>query len=279
MPEGPELKHSRDRLKEILVGQKLLDAWPTKSGRYKNTSPEGMERLNFPLEVKSIDTKGKFMWWTLSSESSIFYMWCTYGMSGQWTLRSDKHAAFVFQFNRSGSKITRDYQHVYFVDPRHFGTIKFIYNDEQHKKKLSTLGPDILSDVPMTAEVFAQRILSKPNRVISEILMDQSCVSGVGNYLRAEALWVSSVSPWRKPIEMSSQEICSLHENLLEIAKNSYESGGATIHTYKNVDSSKGSFVDRFAVYGRKFDLEGNEVKREVDAGGRTIHWSPNRQK
>ena len=278
MPEGPELRSSRDKIRSLIENKQIIDAWPTKSGRYKDSPPQGMEKLTFPCKVVGVETKGKFMWWTLSHQSHVIYMWCTYGMSGQWTPRSDKHAAFIFQFNSSGSKIIRDYQHIYFVDTRHFGTIKFIDNEDLHLEKLNSLGPDILSDVPMTAEIFAQRILGKPSHPISEILMDQSCISGVGNYIRAEALWMSGISPWKTPLEMKSEEIVRLYDSLHSIAKNSYESGGATIHTYTGVDGSRGSFSERFAVYGRKIDAEGKEVKREIDSGGRTIHWSPARQ-
>jgi len=238
-----------------------------------------VKEANSPLSIESVDVKGKFMWWTLKNATKTWYLWCTYGMSGQWTSSHNKHAAFILQYNDSGIKITRDWQTLYFVDPRHFGTIKFVSDPKVHQKKLTSLGPDVLDDTPMSAELFAQRILTKPNRVICETLMDQSCVSGVGNYMRAEALWLSGISPWRKPIDLSSQEICGLHRSVLEVARASYTTGGATIHTYKGVDGGEGSYTDRFVVYSRKIDEDGNEVKREVDGGGRTIHWSPARQK
>lgn len=276
------MRSSRDNLRKLLQGKKIIDLWPTTTGRYKSKPIEGLQQVKeetHPLTIESIDVKGKFMWWTLKNEKTTWYLWCTYGMSGQWTPVHDKHAAFILQYNDSGVKITRDWQTLYFVDPRHFGTIKFVSDPKVHQKKLASLGPDVLSDTPMTPELFAERLLSKPNRVISEALMDQSCISGVGNYMRAEALWLSGISPWRKPIDMSSQEIYELHRYVLEVARASYTTGGATIHTYKSVNGSKGSYVDRFVVYGRKIDEDGNEVRRDADSGGRTIHWSPARQK
>lgn len=281
MPEGPELRSSRDKLRNLLLNKKIVDLWPTTTGRYKSKLPEGLQLVkeaSSPLTIDSIDVKGKFMWWTLKNANKTVYMWSTYGMSGQWTTRHDKHAAFIIQYNDSGIKITRDWQTLYFVDPRHFGTIKFVDDPKIHQKKLDSLGPDVLSDPPMTVEIFAKRLLIKPSRVISETLMDQTCISGVGNYMRAEALWLSRISPWRKSMDLKSEEIYKLYESLHSVAGNSYKSGGATIHTYVGVEGVKGSFSERFAVYGRKIDAEGKEVKREIDSGGRTIHWSPARQ-
>lgn len=281
MPEGPELRSSRDNLRNILLGRKIVDLWPTTTGRYKSKPPEGLQlvkEVESPLTIESIDVKGKFMWWTLKNHNKTVYMWSTYGMSGQWTPVHDKHAAFIIQYNDSGIKITRDWQTLYFVDPRHFGTIKFVDDPKAHQKKLDSLGPDVLSDPPMTPELFAKSVLKKPNRVISEALMDQSTLSGVGNYMRAEALWLAKVNPWKRVVELTSEQLLALYESTLSVAKNSYESGGATIHTYKGVEGTEGTYSSRFVVYGRLVDADGNEVVREEGPGGRTVHWSPVRQ-
>jgi len=281
MPEGPELKHSRDLLRNCLLGKKIIDMWPTELGRYKSKPPEGLQQikdLNSSLTIDSIDVKGKFMWWTLKSTTKTWFLWCTYGMSGQWTPIHDKHIAFIVQYNSSGQKLTRDWETMYFVDPRHFGTIKFVDDVAIHKKKLNSLGPDVLSNPPMTLELFAERLLGKPNRIISEALMDQSCVSGVGNYMRAEALWLAKVNPWSKVVDLTSEKLLALYESVHSVASNSYESGGATIHTYKGVEGEQGTYSSRFVVYGRTIDADGNPVLREEGPGGRTIHWSPLRQ-
>jgi DNA-formamidopyrimidine glycosylase len=281
MPEGAELRSSRDDLRKLLQGKKIIDLWPTTTGRYKSKPIEGLQQFKeetHPLTIESIDVKGKFMWWTLKNEKTTWYLWCTYGMSGQWTPVHDKHTAFILQYNDSGIKITRDWQTLYFVDPRHFGTIKFISDPKVHQKKLASLGPDVLSDTPMTPELFAERLLGKPNRVISEALMDQSTLSGVGNYMRAEALWLAKVNPWKPVVELTSQQLLDLYESTLSVARNSYESGGATIHTYKGVAGEEGTYSSRFVVYGRQHDADGNEVLREQDSNGRTVHWSPIRQ-
>ena len=61
--------------------------------------------------------------------------------------------------------------------------------------------------------------------------------------------------------------------------KESYESGGATIKTYKNFNGENGDYARRFMVYNQKTDPEGNEVVRELTADQRTTHWCPAVQK
>jgi len=272
MPEGPELKRSRDEIRDILLGKKIHHMSPTGDGRYRSVPPVGYREAFelLPLEVEGVDTKGKFMWWTLRSGGRRVYMWCTYGMSGQWSPRHKKHTAFI---------VEHDAGRLHFVDPRRFGTLKFVEDERDHTAKLRSLGPDVLGDPPVALELFAERLLLKPSRNIAETLMDQTCISGVGNYLRAEILWTSRVSPWRQVADLTAEEVVRIHDASLSICRASYESGGSTLYTYEGVDGEPGGYGSRFAVYGRSTDAEGGEVERRTDGDGRTVHWSPSRQK
>jgi formamidopyrimidine-DNA glycosylase len=273
MPEGPELATSRDQLRKYLVGKTLGDVLIV-GGRFEKTPPEGLdeilgENILKPMRIDAVDTKGKFMWWTIGP----WKMWCTYGMSGQWSTRRGPHTAATVTYEDSyGSQYS-----LHFNDQRRFGTIKFVKDDGKHKKKLASLGPDVLGN-ELTPEVFAKNLLVKPARPICEALMDQSCVSGVGNYIRAEAMWLARVNPWLPASELSSKQFVDLFEAATSVSKNSYSSGGATIHTYESPEGKGGEYSSRFVVYGRKTDADGNTVLNEKDSNGRTVHWSPNRQ-
>ena len=266
MPEGPELRHSRDILREIARGKNVIDLHAASTGRYKSKDPEGLDSIkqDLPLEVVDIDVKGKFMWWTFKSATRHWRMWVTYGMSGQWATEEDTHTAFVVDL---GDK------KLFFIDPRHFGTIKFTNDESAHSKKLSTLGPDMLDDTPVTPELFAEKILLKPNKTIAEILMDQSCVSGVGNYIKSECLYRSGISPHRKAIDLESQEILKLWSETISTCRESYVDHGATLRTYKNVDGSSGDAQFRFRIYSKKSCELGHPSIREETLDGRTSWW------
>lgn len=281
MPEGPELRHSRDVLRNIALEKSVTRLLPATTGRYRQNPPKGLIEVqkDLPLRVKAIDVKGKFMWWTLIKNDKTWYMWSTYGMSGQWSRSAGKHVAFIMEFNSSGVLVTRDQQKLFFNDQRRFGTIKFICDQKEHDKKLRSLGPDILEDPPMPPELFAERILLKHNRTISEALMDQSCISGIGNYLKAEVLYRARVSPHRAVTDLTSEEIQELWAESIVSCRESYTDRGASIRTYKTVDDEKGTAQFYFRVYNLKHCPEGHPVTREETRDGRTSWWCPDCQK
>ena len=103
--------------------------------------------------------------------------------------------------------------------------------------------------------------------------MDQSTVAGVGNYIKAEVLYRTGVSPWRPVTELTSTEYESLCKNVLDVAKESYHSQGATISTYRTVDGEKGTTQFDFQVYSRSKCPKGHDVLRQQTPEGRTSHW------
>lgn len=282
MPESPELAVSRDRLKKIIEGKHLLEVSPGLVGRYTKKPPEGteiiLEALKLgPVKIEEIGTHGKFMWWHLTdSQGNDLYSHVTYGMSAQWGTSPSKHTAYVVKYGTSN--ITRDSQMIFFNDMRHFGTIKFVRGGAQHRKKLGTLGPCILGG-QLTPEIFAEKMLGKPTRTIAEALMDQSAVAGVGNYLKAEALYRAGISPWRNVTEITANEYVSLCESVLDCASESYRSQGASIKTYRNVDGTKGTTQFDFLVYSRKECPTGHTILREETPECRTSHWCPGCQR
>jgi DNA-formamidopyrimidine glycosylase len=281
IPEGPELRHSRDQLRQLLVGKSIVRLLPTSVGRYRKQSPIGLIEINrdLPLVVESIDVKGKFMWWTLRGNRSVWYLWSTYGMSGQWSTNPSNHSSFIVEYNDADQFVTKDQQKLFFNDQRRFGTIKFVSEIELHKKKLASLGPDVLEDPPLSPEIYAERILLKPNRTISEALMDQSCLSGVGNYLKAEILYRSGVSPHRGVVDLSAEEIIELWAETISASRESYLDRGASIRTYKTVDDQKGKAQFFFRIYGLKECPLGHAVIREETKDGRTSWWCDHCQK
>jgi DNA-formamidopyrimidine glycosylase len=233
--------------------------------RFGKKIPNGYDRAVhlLPAKVISVDTKGKFMWWTFKSGEDTWRMWCTYGMSAQWSRTPTKHTAATISFEGSS---------IHFNDPRHFGTLKFVYDDEEHKKKLATLGPDVL-EPGLSADLFAQKVLNKPARTIAEALMDQKTISGCGNYMKSECLFRGGISPWRPVTDISSEEYVKLHRHVCDVAAESYSSQGASIKTYRTVDNEKGTTQFNFQIYSRKTCTVGHSVLREETPDGRTSWW------
>lgn len=278
MPEGPELSKSRDILNDRLVNRRIFDVGVL-GGRYQKAPPHGMLDFQRSLVnncdtgvIRSVNVKGKFMYWALTGD---WYLWCTYGMSGAWQLERGKHAAVAVWHRSTRVGVMEDcIPAMYFNDPRHFGTLKFVKGKEALDRKLATLGPDMLNDPPSTIE-FGARLNRRIDRTIAEALMDQSVVSGVGNYVKAEALYAAKLSPHRTVRSLTGPDREVLRTAIIDVMKASYELGGATISTYQNVDGSSGRMGLQFKVYDQKIDPFGDPVAKEITLDKRTTHWCP----
>lgn len=171
MPEGPEVRRSTDILAKKLVGKNLANAFLGKHGRYTLTPPDGFKEFLGEIagrgtpKITAVDCKGKFMWWQLEfqrnhpgpdHDDDYWYLWITYGMSGQWNDSESPYTAFGIYYGHvfDGNNNFVQPPGLYFNDIRHFGTLKFVNSVKAHNKKLASLGPDVLSDPP-TWQVFA----------------------------------------------------------------------------------------------------------------------------
>jgi DNA-formamidopyrimidine glycosylase len=196
-------------------------------------------------------------------------------MSGQWSPGAGKHPSFGFYFSENPPNIEGT---MHFNDPRHFGTIKFTNSKREVEKKLQELGWDPLS-MPLDKNLkWITFQLSKSSKSIAEALMDQGLFSGVGNYIRAEALYACKLSPWRKANQLTSDEIKTLCQAIVDVMQESYQHQGATIHTYKTVYGEEGKYATLFKVYGQAKDPLGNKIIKQQTPDKRTIHWCPDIQ-
>ena len=144
--------------------------------------------------------------------------------------------------------------------------------------KLESLGPDLLAQ-NVENKKFISQLRKKNSSNITKVLMDQSVVAGVGNYIKSEALWLARISPHRKVEELSDSDLSVLNKAVQTVMKESFVSGGATVKSYKDFFGETGDYSSRFMVYNQKVDLDGNEVKKEKTPDGRTTHWVPNVQR
>ena len=275
MPEGPEVKLSADLIRPLVKGKKIKGAYSTANSRYGDSrgggdklGPEYNRFMDGWATVEDVYVHGKFMYWTMTDGWTLM---CTFGMTGQWSPKKGKHPCFEIEFE--------DGTWIYFNDPRHFGTIRITWNLQLVMDKLNELGWDPLKEPLEDHLPTIKTYLKKSAKPISQILMDQGIFSGVGNYIRAEALYLSQISPWRQGNLMSEKEIDTLCQSLITVMTESYQHQGATIQTYKTAYGEEGRYSSLFKVYGQKKDPLGNQIIKEATPEGRTIHWCPTIQK
>jgi formamidopyrimidine-DNA glycosylase len=302
MPEVTEVRKYADFIKKKLKNQTLTKVNILK-GRYKKHKPfENYAQLtkNLPLKILDIKTKGKFMYFILEKG---FYLFCTLGLRGGWVyLKDSKSVNYIFpdlvdylgDFEiEKYKKVALNHLNVefittngilYFFDHLSFGTLKVAYKKEDLDKKLASLAPDIM-DTETTLQVFKDQIL-KPknlNKPIGIVLMDQKIISGIGNYLRADILWLSKISPFRKVKDLTDSELEVIYNNSRLLTWGDYDREYAIKHhLIKRTDKIPKDYKREFFVYFQDEDIYGNPViKKELYEGSqkRTIYWVKNVQK
>lgn len=196
--------------------------------------------------------------------------------STEWFEKALDHLNVEFELD-NGNKM-------YFYDQLSFGTLKVILDKKELEKKLKELGPDIM-DKDTTFEIFKQQICKSVNKdkKIGNVIVNQKVLSGIGNYLRADALWMSNISPFRKVSEMTDKELEILYKSARALMWGDYNYEEAKKNGYINKDFKIPHDYNReFFVYRQETDLEGNKVVKEELYEGtqkRFIYWIPSKQK
>ena len=267
MPEGPEVTIISENLNQILKNSQIVEILLSNTGRYREKAPDNFIffQENLPLKIKNVSNKGKLIYFQFEKNISMVN---TLGMSGIWRRTNMKHMVLEFKFLKNGEK-----KSLFFIDQRHFGTVKFFKNQAELNSKLSTIGPDMLNDKDMKFDKFLQRMRSKNKWNITKALMDQKVISGVGNYLKSEALYHSKTSPFKKVEELSDEEMKNLYKSIRLKIVSSYNTGGVSVRHFTDVDDKMGQYQFKFEVYGRKRDPFGNKVICVTTPDGRTTHY------
>lgn len=268
MPEGPEVRRMGHDLSEKISGA-VLERVSILSGRYTKNPPEGWEsaRERLPIKVVGVGVHGKFLYILTDKGINI---WSTLGMTGCWSDTRTKHSRIEFSMGLGNT--------IFFNDQRNFGTIKFVYGGHALRQKLQKMGPDMFSDAT-TSRVFIEGLRKKDDWNITKVLMNQSIVAGIGNYIKAESLWLSGISPLRSVSDITDPDLAILYQAIRDIMMTSYDHRGATFLTHKNFSGEPGDYSSRFLCYNRKMDAEGHRVIKTSTPDGRMTHWAPDKQK
>lgn len=285
MPEGPEVLVIQEGLTNLLTGKVITAIEFNSKSRYNSKTPDGYVKFSSDLsqianlKVTGVYSKGKFIWWVFSNG---WHMWQTLGLSGGWFHHKKANSGMELQYvdEKDGKPQT-----LYYDDQRRFGTLKFIQPADakfETDAKLKTLGPNILGVAgEFTLDIFKAR-MSKSTlclKHVGSVIADQKVLSGVGNYLRAEALYRAKINPFRLVNTLTPTELSALYHAITWTAHESYKAGGASIQHYSDIDDVKGRYEYQMQVYGRKKTPDGLEVKAEKLIGDtQTIYYCPKLQ-
>lgn len=236
--------------------------------------------------VKEWKCKGKFQYFSLGDgERSV---WITLGMSGKFEFAEPsssgdystvgRHGRVRFDFVEEGGAEGGDIKALIFDDARNFGTVKCVFDGDELEGKLKRIGPDILADgsEELTSDKFisvVSKLRTNPN--VCKFLMNQSRISGVGNYILAEGLYKAKVDPWCNVKDLPEDTLRVLISGIKETARESLKAQGMTREkggSFRSIDGKRGKFEFELMVYGKEVCPRGERVERIVEGPhGRAI--------
>jgi len=306
MPEINEIRKYADFIKDKIKKNKILEI-NILNGRYKTHGP--FQKYNdikkeLPLKLLDVKTKGKLLYFVFENN---FYIFSTLGLYGGWCYL--KEGSSKYNFSKTEEEwlyfdnlkendsyyIKNALKHLnvefrtskgslYYYDVLSFGSLKVIEGEEELNKKLKTIGPDIMES-DTTLEIFKNQILKTRNlnKEIGIVIMNQKIISGIGNYLRADILYMSKICPFRKVNKLTDKELESIYKNAKVLTWGDYDIKMAKKLKIICKETKLPRDYDRmFFVYSYDQDIHGNKiVKKELYEGSqkRFIYYVPSIQK
>nr|QBK85530.1 MAG: formamidopyrimidine-DNA glycosylase [Marseillevirus LCMAC101] len=274
MPESPEVKLFAKRLNASFATQQLLRITIVR-GPYKDNEKEKYKHFREQAEsfqphvIKRVKNKGKWLYFKLDGPEYAA-LGVHHGMEGSWCNDPDNKHIILELKMKCDQKITK----IYFQDSRRFGTFTLLTKEEL-QKELKKLGPDIFK---MTLEEFDKSLKVKriQKHRLCEALMDQSVISGIGNYLRADIMYLAKLDPKIEVFDLDESDKQRLYNAIRKVSRSSYGSGSTTVGYYESAIHNGGY---EFLVYQKAICPKGKKIQTFKDKNGRTVHYVPLKEK
>ena len=272
MPELPEVEITRRHLDRAMAGRRLVSVSVShpRTARH-NASPEEVVARLTGRRVLSVGRHGKFLVAPLDDGHQLV---AHLGMSGRFsvddpTAEIEPHTHF--------RAVLDDATEVRFVDPRTFGFVSVVDEDELDSSSLSRLGPDAWANPP-TAQGLAEA-LSGRTAPIKALLLDQRPIAGLGNIYADEALYRAGIHPLTPGGALGTQRLGRLVSAIAAVLGQAITNGGTTLDdlAYLLPDGRAGENMSRLEVYGRTGQpcrRCATEVERVV-IRSRSSHYCP----
>jgi formamidopyrimidine-DNA glycosylase len=269
VPELPEVEtQCQDLARMGIPGSRICDAsvfWERTLG--------GVSVERFRTEVKNCEItriyrRGKYLCLELSNN---LHLLVHLRMSGSLRLRekgkpADKHDRVIIHLNSTD---------LVFHDPRKFGRV-FLTSKPQ--EILGRLGFEPL-DQQLTPKKF-HTLLTTRKRILKPLLLDQSCIAGLGNIYVDESLFAAQLHPLRRSDTLTYNETKSLLTSIRRVLKNAIENRGTSLgkgESNFSSDDRYGLNATTLQVFQRagKACPRCGEIIERIIVGQRATHFCP----
>ncbi len=275
MPELPEVEHVARQLRRLLIGRTISDVrvnWP------RTIAHPDAQTFCATLpgaRVLDIDRRAKYLLILLNGEQVLLVhrrmtgnllLFPAVSDDVSWEEVADPYCRAVFLLD--------DGRRLVFSDPRKFGRIA-LYPNGELATALKGLGLEPLSEA-FTPEALAA-LLAGRSRQMKPLLLDQTCIAGIGNIYADEALFLAGIHPLRRAETLAPEEIVRLHAAIREVLELGIEHGGTTFGRYQDIWGEAGQNRAHLAVYQRAGEpcLRCGTTLVRIVVAQRSAHFCP----
>ncbi|TKW56772.1 Formamidopyrimidine-DNA glycosylase [Colletotrichum tanaceti] len=294
MPEIAEVARCVHFLRRHLLGKKIAKvSAPDDANVFGKvgTSGPAFEKAVKGRKVVSVGSQGKYFWMTFDKPPhAVMHL----GMTGWIHIKGDKTAYTNYYKKMKDGEAevwppkywkfqleTDEEPHVAaaFTDPRRFGRIRLVDcpgADIRNHSPLKENGPDPVVDVDVFTEAYFCDKMRSRHVPVKALLLDQSHISGIGNWVADEVLYQSRLHPEQYCDTFGEAESRRLYEAVRYVCQTAVDKLGDSdefpADWLFNYRWGKGSKDAASA-------LPNGEKLAFITVGGRTSCYAPGRQK
>lgn len=281
MPELPEVETVCRVMRRALRGQRISHVEVARDAIvFSRLPPSAIERALLGRTVRDVGRRGKLFWLTFKGDGPTVYGHL--GMSG-WVrelrikgTRLNGHGEAPFEdaqgrprFLKLGIRAQAG-REVVLTDPRRLGRV-WLGESPDQEPRVQRLGPDALNELPSARELSA--LFSRRRIPIKALLLDQTALAGIGNWIADEVLYQSRIAPKRSAVSLTSTEVAALRRAITSVLARAVKVSA----DYKKFPKSW-LFAHRWGGTRGSNEIGGSSIVRE-EVGGRTTAWVPARQR
>ncbi|MCF7925517.1 MAG: Fpg/Nei family DNA glycosylase [Candidatus Izimaplasma sp.] len=264
MPELPEIHHLKDQLKDVLINQIIQDfiVYQPKSINISKQTFLDSIKLKHITEVQA---QGKWLFIILETKDKIAI---NLGMGGEITYLNHalpkKHQVEIHLANDMRLNIRFWwFGHVHLIQPK----IPHKYTDK--------LGIDYFNETCNLAYFLA--LLKNRRGSLKNFLLNQSYISGIGNYYIHDILFLAKLHPKRTIPSLTLHEKEQLYHAIQAELKNAYQQNGSFYE--EDIFQQKGNFKADKVAYKEDELCKCQHVIKKIKTGQTTSYFCPNCQK
>ncbi len=217
MPEGPEIRRAADRINKALVSSDIIES------NFYYEPIKNKAKIIKNKNIIEVTSKGKALLirfengWSMYSHNQLYGRWTVNLKKTQ--IKSNRVLRVIFRTNKHTVRLWSA------TDIELIKTSK-----ECNHKFLKRIGPDVL-DESCSIKLIEERLISKSfnKKKASTLMLDQSLLAGLGNYLRSEILFDAKIHPDDRPFDLDKTKITQWARSIKNISFLAYKSGGFTV--------------------------------------------------